>query len=270
MKAVSSKNFGPIRDDYTFFEEHATEAAQDLLAYAPYLPSLTIESGPIRMLDFGCGAGEFTAQFLTLTRLSQERLWLSLVEPEEMYRQQAVERLQAFTTHLVGAWPALPSSMDACFDLVLANHVFYYVRNLNEVLSGILRSLATPGIFLTAIAGQRNTLIQFCYHCFGLIGKPFPFHTAEDLEVALAHLGEIYHKQDVQYDLVFPDSEENRLKILRFVLGDYFHEVPRQPMLDLFNVYAHADQIVIQTVHKQFIIQRQRERLESFGSRAFF
>jgi hypothetical protein len=72
------------------------------------------------------------------------------------------------------------------------------------------------------------------------------FHTAEDLEVALANQGEVYRKQDVQYELAFPDSEENRLRILRFLLGGYFDEVPRQAMVDLFDSYAHAGQIVIQ------------------------
>ena len=37
MSAISSKNFGPILNDYAFFEKHATEATQDLLACAPHL-----------------------------------------------------------------------------------------------------------------------------------------------------------------------------------------------------------------------------------------
>lgn len=48
------------------------------------------------MLDFGSGSRRFSFQFLALARFSQERLWLSLVEPEEMYRQQAIERLETF------------------------------------------------------------------------------------------------------------------------------------------------------------------------------
>ena len=262
MSVTSSKNFGPIRDDYLFFEEHATEAAEDLRACMPHVHALATESGPIRMLDFGSGSGRFSSQFLARARFPQERLWLSLVEPEEMYREQAIEQLQTFTAHPVRAWPALPPYLDAHFDLVLANHVFYYVPNLDEVLSGILRALTTSGLFLTAIAGQRNILIRFWNYCFALIGKPVPFHTAEDLEVTLAKQREVYRKQDIQYELVFPDSEENRLKILRFLLGSYFDEVPRQAMVDLFNPYAHAGRIVIQTVHEQFVIRHQGKRPE--------
>src|SRR5262249_54445004 len=251
MSVTSSKNFGPIRDDYLFFEEHATEAAEDLRAYLPHVHALATESGPIRMLDFGSGSGRFSCQFLALARFPQERLWLSLVEPEEGYRQRAIEQLQPFTAHPVQAWPALLPDLAAHFELVLANHVFYYVPKLDEVLAGILRALTPSGLFLTAMAGQRNILIQFWNSCFALIGKPVPFHTAEDLEVTLAQQGEVYRKQEIQYELVFPDAEENRVKILRFLLGSYFAEVPRQAMVDLFTPYAHAGRIVIPTVHEQ-------------------
>lgn len=258
MNVISSKDFSPIRDDYLFFQEHTTEAARDLLAYMPQLHVLAKGGGPIRMLDFGSGSGRFSCQFLALARLPPERLWLSLVEPEVEYRQQALEQLQPLTAHPIQAWPALPPFIEAHFDLVLANHVLYYVPNLDEVLASILRALTASGLFLTAIAGQRNILIQFLIYCFALIGKPFPFHIAEDLEASLAGLGEAYHKQDIQYELVFPDMEENRLKIMRFLLGSYFDEVPRQAMVDLFTPYAHAGQIVILTMHEQFVIRNQQ------------
>jgi hypothetical protein len=100
-------------------------------------------------------------------------------------------------------------------------------------------------------------------NCFALIGKPFPFYLAEDLELSLAKQGEVYRKQGIPYELVFPDAEENRLKIMRFLLGSYFDEVPRQAMVELFTPYAHAGQIVIRTLHEQFIIPRQEMRAAS-------
>jgi SAM-dependent methyltransferase len=258
--SVTSKNFGPIREDYRFFEEHATEAAEDVRAYLPHVHALVTESGPIRLLDFGSGSGRFACQFLARARFPRERLWLSLVEPEEGYRQQAIDQLQPFTAHPLQAWPALLPDLAAHFDLVLANHVFYYVPNLADVLAGILRALTPSGLFLTAMAGQRNILIQFWNACFAWIGKPVPFHTAEDLEVTLARQGASYRKQAIQYELVFADAEENRVKILRFLLGSYFAEVPRQAMVELFTPYAQAGRIVIQTVHEQFVIGHPEKR----------
>ena len=74
MSIASSKNFGIIREEYLFFQEHATEAAEDLLAYMPHVLASAMESGPIRMLDFGSGSGQFSYQFLNLAHLPPERL----------------------------------------------------------------------------------------------------------------------------------------------------------------------------------------------------
>ncbi len=124
-----------------------------------------------------------------MTRIRPERLWVSLVEPVDVYREQALAAVQSCSAHPVRSWPALPGDCEACFDPVLANHVFYYVPDLETVLASILRALAPSGLFLTAIAGQRNTLIQFWNHCFALIGRPVPFHTAEDMERTLIRMG---------------------------------------------------------------------------------
>jgi len=255
MNVTNSKDFGPISDDYLFFLEQSTEAEEDLRAYMPHVQALTAGGGPISMLDFGSGPGRFSSQLLALARLSPDRLRLALVEPEETYRRQAARQLQPLTVHPVQAWPELPPHLQAHFDLVLANHVFYYVPNLDEVLTRLLRALPPSGLFLAAMAGRSNILIQFTAYCFDLINLPYPYHTAEDLEVSLAGQGEVYCKQEVQYELVFPDAEENRLKIMRFLLGSYFDEIPRQAMADLFSPYAHAGQIVLQVGHDHFVLQ---------------
>src|ERR671938_1335347 len=96
MTDTSLKPFGPIQDDYAFFQQHSTEAEADLRAYAPHLHDLAMGDSPIRMLDFGCGDGGFTAAFLGQSRFPQERLRLSLVEPDASYLQQAIDRVQAF------------------------------------------------------------------------------------------------------------------------------------------------------------------------------
>ena len=164
--------------------------------------------------------------------------------------------------------PALPAHLHACFDLVMANHVLYYVPNLHGTLSALLRTLDTPGLFLAAMAGRANTMAQFCLRCFDLIGKPYPFHTSEDCETALAGLGEAYCTEDVHYELVFPDADENRLSMGRFLMGDDFHAVPRRAMLQCFDPYAHAGQITMQLVHKHIILRRQVQGRELLEARA--
>ena len=256
MRQTSRKPFEPIRDEYAFFQQHATETEEDIGAYLPHIHSMSMGDGPLRTLDFGCGDGGFTAALLGRAHVPPERLQLALVEPDDVYRHQAVEWLQPFTTQPVCAWPALPAHLHGCFDLVLANHVLYYVPDLHGTLSALLRTLATPGLFLAAMAGRANAMAQCCLRCFDLIGKPFPFRTSEDCEAALAGVGEAYGTEDVHYELAFPDAEENRLRMGRFLLGDDFHAVPRQAMLQCFDAYAHAGQITMQLVHKHFMIWR--------------
>lgn len=268
MPETSRKPFGPIRDDYAFFQQHSTEAEADIRAYVPHIHRLSMGDTPIRMLDFGCGDGGFTAAFLVRSRFPQERLWLSLVEPDATYLQQAVDRLQVCTSHPVCAWSVLPPHLHACFDLILVNHVLYYVPDLEGTLSTLLRALATPGLFLTAMAGRDNALAQFCLRCFDVIGKPFPYQTATDCAVALARLGEAYCTEEVHYECVFPDTEENRLRIGRFLMGSDYDTIPRQVLLEGFDSYAHAGQIAMQPVHQHFIVRRQGQGRELLAEQA--
>jgi hypothetical protein len=99
-------------------------------------------------------------------------------------------------------------------------------------------------------------MTQLCRHCFDLLGKPFPFHTAEDCEATLARLGAAYGTEDVHYELVFPDTEDNRLCIGRFLLGGNFHAVPLPVLLQCFDPYVHARQVAMQLVHRHFIVRR--------------
>jgi len=252
----TTKEFGPIRDDYTFFEDHSTEAAEDVRAYVPQLRALVNTSQPVRMLDFGCAEGRFTSRLLEHFTVPPNHLHLSLVEPDDVYRREAVRRLQSRTAHPIPSWPSLPPDLTGRFDLVLANHVFYYVPNLEELILNIVRATSDGGVLIAAMAGQENRLIQFWNHCFALLGKPVPFNTAEDLEsVAIRH--DLNHQQkEVSYELSFPDSEANRLSIMRFLLGVHFNDVPRKAMLDLFNPYSAGGNTTLRITHRHFVIKR--------------
>jgi len=257
MKVTTHKDFGLIQDDYAFFEHHATEAAEDIVAYMPHVKALTAANRPVHMLDFGCGDGGFSAKFHASAQFAADRLQISLVEPVADYRQTAVERLQPLTNQLIHGWPAFPSHLEANFDLILVNHVLYYVPDLDDTSVTLTRALAPGGVFLTAMAGRGNVLMQFAERCLVVIGKSMPYHTAEGLKLVLDRQQISYSVKDVWYELRFPDSVENRLSILRFLLGEHFPEVPRQFMLDLFNPYVVDGQIAVQTMHEHFVIEGQ-------------
>jgi trans-aconitate 2-methyltransferase len=259
MSKNPAKDFGPIADHYAFFEQHATEAEQDARAYAERLAGVVPAEGTIRLLDFGCGTGAFTARFLNQVGWPPARLRLTLVEPVPSARRQAVARLVGTTEHPVADSAALPGGVVASFDVVLANHVLYYVPDLRRQLAGLIGALAPAGVFVTAIAPRTNALIEFWIAGFRSLGREIPYNLAEDVEVALQELGAEYQKQEVAYQLAFPDTEENRMRIIRFLLAEHLAELSHRPLLDLFDQYAHAGRIDIRTVSDHFTIRSARE-----------
>jgi SAM-dependent methyltransferase len=252
----TEKDFAPIQGDYEFFVSHATEAEADLAAYMDWLREIGLGAGPVRLLDFGCGPGTFTEQFLGRAGWSAGRVELALVEPVNDYRRAALERLQGCAAAPVRAWAKLPDDLVAHFDLALSNHAFYYVPALPEELARIMRSLRPEGTFLAAIAGRDNVLIRIWIEAFALLGRPVPYHTAEDFEDALNALRCPFRRKEVRYTLAFPDSDANRGKILHFLLGEHLEQLPRATALAFLDPYVVDRRIEIRTDHSQYGVRR--------------
>ncbi len=250
-----SKDFTPIRDDYEFFATQSDEAEQDLNAYAERLGTFAIPARPIRMLDFGCGPGTFTRRFLRRMGWGRDRLELTLVEPSAAYREQAVEHLGATSERPIRALNSLPDGEARAFDLILSNHVLYYVPELDATLGRIIGTLDRDGLFLTAIAGRDNSLVDLWYRSFAIIGRPVPYQDAEHVADALQRLGVPFEAAKVRYSLEFPDAEENRWSILRFLLGEHLAAMPRSRVLDLFEPYSVDGRVVMHTGNMQYYIR---------------
>lgn len=262
---ATTKDFGPIRDDYTFFENHSTEAEQDLNAYVPGFRAVLEQrlriSTPTgralpkcRVLDYGCGPGTFSAQLYDRLGCPPDRLCLSLVEPQPIYREQAMAALARFSTSRLQASSSLQTTHDQAYDLIVANHVFYYVPDLDAVLPAIVRALAPGGMFQTAIAGLENILIQFWMKAFAMLGQPVPYHTAESVAHVLERHRIPARTQEVTYRLEFPDSPNNRSRVLRFLLGEHYSLLPTQDIRRFFDPYAAAGMITIDTCQTHFAI----------------
>jgi len=225
-------------------------------AYLPHVRPLCGAGRPVRMLDFGSGDGAFAGDLLSAVSASSERLRLSLVEPDAWYLKCAVKRLGRFTAHPILAWPELPPDLNACFDVILSNHVLYYVPDLKKTISALIRGLSSPGVFVSSVAGRDNALVQYTIALFDLIGKPYPFWLAEECEKAFRELGEKIVIEDVHFDLIFRDSEESRLSMARFLMGSEYPNIPREALLKEFDRYLHDGNIIIKTTNKHFILKR--------------
>ena len=255
MAKNAAKDFGAIEADYDFFIATSDEAERGLDALSSYIDEAGQAGGPIRMLDFGCGGGDFSTKFLTQAGWPPDRLTLSLVEPVESQRIHAAESLGRFTDKPITHWPALPDTAVASFDLILSNHVLYYVPDLEVTLKQLITALAPDGLMLLALAGRTNSLIRFWDYAFDAMGKAIPYHLSEDLDETLARLGIAHERETIAYSMRFPDSRENRMKILRFALADHLSELPIEPLLDLFDDWVKGDQIDTRTVFMHYIIR---------------
>ena len=253
-KFDNSKTFDPILDDYAFFETHSTEAENDLRAYAAHLTEINKENGRIRMLDFGSGTGSFTSAFLGQTGWLPGNLELWLIEPGEKSREQALKTLVPFTTQPILHFPALPPNLSVGFELILTNHVLYYVSDLAQTIEQLSGHLNPGGRWLNSMAGMENTLIQCWAAGFGLIGETIPYHTAEDFQAVLDQMKLSYQRESVAFTIVFPDSIENRLKILRFLFGKQLTDIPQAPLLQFFDPYLEAGEIRIDTQHYLYVV----------------
>jgi trans-aconitate 2-methyltransferase len=256
MSDGPQKDFGLIADDYSFFESNATEAEADARTYVEELRGVVPATGPLRMLDFGCGTGTFTMRFLRTMCWGPERLQLTLMEPVESVRREAVTRLASFSGTPLVESDSLQDGWSN-FDVILANHVFYYVPELRGQLARLIASLSASGVFVTAVAARSNALIGIWIAGFRLLDKDIPYHTSEDVESALRDLNANFTKREVSYELTFPDTEENRMRILRFLLADHLEQMPVRSLLDLFNQYSQGSRILIRTTSDHYLVRAQ-------------
>src|SRR5262249_48216805 len=105
------------------------------------------------------------------------------------------------------------------------------------------------------IAGRDNALVDFWFQAFPLLGRPVPYHTAEDFEEAVRGFGLAYSRRDVPYELTFDDSAEHRRTILRFLLGEYLGLLPDATTLGFFDPYASGGRVAIATRSYQFCVR---------------
>lgn len=253
---MATKDFGAIADDYTFFMTHATEAEQDAAAYREQLADLRQRHAPFRLLDFGCGTGEFSARYLSLLGWPASDVELTLIEPVAQQRLSAIERLSPFSQHLPRGASSLAELEAAQFDIIVANHSLYYVHDLSQTLVQMFDRLSPGGRQHLAIAGWDNVLLQFWKVGFGLLQRDVPYYAAEDVVDWFETHAIRYRRFAVPYRLRFADTSENRLRILRFLFGEYLTEISPACLLPEFDRYVAEDCIDIETSSVHVVIDR--------------
>lgn len=254
-EVASTKHFDAIHDAYDFFLAHTTEAEADAAAYLEYLRPLAASGRPARLLDFGGGDGGFLARLLTEAGFAPDRLHLALVDPDPGYREAAASRLAPFTAFPVAVHPDLAEDDPGGYDLILSNHALYYVPDLADALARLRRRLVPDGRLLTTMGDRQNGFFTLVTRMYATIDFVPPHQGAEELEAVLAAAGQTWQKTRVDDELRFPDTPENRVLLLRFMLGDYFTRMDRGVILPMLDPLADGNEVVLRTFHFLFAIR---------------
>jgi SAM-dependent methyltransferase len=188
-------DYARIRGDYEFFLAYSTEIAAQIEALGPHMAWLGRRPKPTRLLDFGCGSGQFTERLLRTAGRPPDGLGLHLVEPVPDHLQEATRRLAPFACRIVAA-EALSNgtvSDEAAndgFDLILANHSLYYVADPAATAAALLGRLAAPGgRLIAALLDHDNALARIWKAGFADAKLPFPFALAKDIEAVFRQQG---------------------------------------------------------------------------------
>lgn len=252
---TAAKDFGAIESDYAFFMAHATEAESDVAEYVRNLTGFAAERASIHVLDFGCGTGEFSRRLAAALNWPPEILHWGLVEPVRHQREEAAQRLAPFSRYPIESFERLPPAPERSFDLVLSNHVLYYVDDLAKTLQGMRESLRPGGRLLLAIAGWDNPLCGLWKVGFACLGRPVPYHAADEVEALLSRQDARFQKSQADYQFRFPDTVENRLKLLRFLFGHFLDEISPARLLGELDRYVRGDHIEVATHSDHFAVE---------------
>lgn len=249
----SEKVFDRIANEYEFFMDHSTESRCDLEIYQQTFQNHSFPDRSLRVLDYGCGAGRFTAKWIDRLPSKTTAVEISLLEPARQQLNEAAQRLASRSVTPVVTFGDL-NNLSGCYDLIVANHCFYYVPDVTHSLWRLVAALDQHGILIIAISGQDNLLIQLWQQGFFCIDEAVPYHTAETVENACRALGLDAVPRDLTYQISFADSRAHRETMLRFLFDKHLARMPLEPLVAFFDRFSHQGQINIETTSRQWSI----------------
>ena len=202
---MEQQSSSPVNDPATVLREYATEdrfLARRLTTWAelhgPLVEDATvdavIEGQPSRVLEVGCGTGDFSARL-------QRQAAIDLVALDLSARMTALTSARGLDAVRADV-QALPFR-DERFDCVLANRVLYHVPDLDKGLAEIVRVLR-PGGRLVAVTYSTEHLRELS----DLIRAP-PIATTFSAENGAAGLSRHFHpveRRDFTGNARFPSA----------------------------------------------------------------
>jgi trans-aconitate 2-methyltransferase len=237
---MTKKDFGSILTDYEFFMANSNEAEMGALRLSQVITSLKLKD--FNLLDFGAGNGAFTKTLVD--KLSYKPKNLNLVEPV-INCLEASREIEFPVSKVIRNLELKPTPAHNKVDIIISNHVLYYVNDLQNTTAQISESLKKNGIILITMANSNNDLISFWEDSFNSIGMDIPYNLQHDVIKAFENLGYSVRKTEVQAKLTFPDIEQHRQKIARFLIGDYYSKINSSTIHSLFDRHSNNGQVLM-------------------------
>lgn len=256
------KDFDFIQGDYDFFCRHSTEKEKNLKALEKMARDLARGKSGIRVLDFGCGSGDFSFELFQRTLEKTTHLHLCLVDPSERYlhlAEQLFVKRRNTTLHVCRQFDEKDKER---YDLILSNHVLYYVKDLNHLFGQFHRAAHLESRILVTLAGEKHGLQKILESFCQSEGIENPFLASEKLKEFLIAKKIQFESNQIKSELSFEDTAKHRQKILRFVLGALIPSGGDLPM-ELLDPFQKESRILVPLEDEVFQI------VPNFGSIEF-
>lgn len=246
------KSFDSIHEDYLFFGNHSTEGSELRKAMLPILRERA-KAERLRWLDFGCGSGEFLRSLLAELDRPAAATELALVDVDRGYLEEAREKIAAHTTR-EAAVAVSAEELEGTFDLITSKHALYYVKDLRSTVSALCCRLKPGGLAIFILGGKENHLSGLWESAYAAWNLPVPYYRAEDVAIEIEAAGFPFETRTVNSMLRFPDSQENRLKILRFLFTGNTAGMAPESLLPLLDPMKQGGDIVIESTAWLFLV----------------
>jgi SAM-dependent methyltransferase len=173
-----------------------------------------IEARPRRVLEVGCGMGEFAER---LERESSAEVVATDLSPRmvEVAKERGVDARVADVQELPFG--------DGEFDCVVANAMLYHVVDLDRALGELARMLQPGGRLVALTIGADHMAELWQLVGFTIPFRPFSRENGE--EQLLRHFAQV-ERRDVDAVLVFPDAPAVR----RYVESTLFSDAVPRPV----------------------------------------
>lgn len=220
------KDFGKIENEYDFFVRNCDEQINNLRDLRDILNGLT-DKDNISILDYGGGDGDFLSKLINKSASYNE---IIMLEPCSNYKKCAINNLNPHKVSFVKRLKDVPTNLK--FDLIIANHVLYYVNDLSKTIFSLTKLLNTDGKLVINLANKNNETAAMTHFFFSKINKPNPFYFFEDVECYCSNRNIKQISKISNSTLKFEISDNNIISIAKFIFGDYYKQFKEHELIE--------------------------------------